>query len=157
VAQEDRKRLVEWYEIIRDHIPIVREQLSDWIGEVREQPSLVWEAAGVRYATYVLGGVMLLWVASAMTHKLAPVPPTVHAEATTADFHVVCANSVCGHHFVVHREFGFRDFPVACPACRKETGVQARRCGSRTCGGRWVAPVRRDGGTYCPYCGVRLE
>ena len=157
MAQEDRKRLVEWLEIVRAQVPIVREQIADWAGEVRQQPGLLWETPAVRYATYLTGGMLLLWIGIGVTRTLAPVPSTVQVEATTADFHVVCTDPACGRHFVIHKKFGFRDFPVACPACRKQTGAQARPCNTPACGGRWVVPTRRDGGDFCPWCGGRFK
>ena len=154
MAQEDRSRLVEWLELARDQVPVVRGRLEDWLAAVREEPALIWQTATVRYVTYALGAVVLLWGASHLAGSLAPPPPaSAKPIATTADFHVVCRNTACGHHWVIHREFGFRKFPVECPECGQRTGVQARRCNSRTCQGRWVAPVRIDGVLTCPHCG----
>lgn len=144
--------------LIRKQTPIVREHFAVWLEAVREEPRLAWETSAVRYTVYVLAGVVLVWLATALTGMLIPPPPpSARAAATTADFHVVCSDPPCGYHFVINRKFGFDDFPVKCPQCKRETGVSARRCNSASCGGRWVAPVRTDQGLRCPVCGAKLE
>ena len=107
----------------------------------------------MRYATYGLAAVVLCWFGLGLADAMSPVPVALtKPKATSADFHVMCTNRSCNRHFVIHREFGFRKFPVACPKCKKKTGAEARRCHSPTCQGRWIAPRLVDGVRKCPYC-----
>jgi hypothetical protein len=95
---------------------------------------------------------------SGLIGLMAPaVPEGAQPEAKTADFHVVCTNPDCGHHFLIHEKFGFHRFPVVCPACGQKTGAEARRCFSETCRGRWVAPREVNGKLQCPVCGQPFE
>jgi hypothetical protein len=156
VAQEHPNRLAEWFGVLRKNVPLVREHVTDWVQAVREEPRLIWETSGVRYSVYGLSGLLLVWVVSTVVGWMVPpLPPSARPAATTADFHVVCAEPTCAHHFLIHREFGFDDFPVPCPQCKRETGVAARRCNSPPCGGRWVAPKAE--GLVCPFCGATLQ
>lgn len=158
MAQETPNRLGEWLTILRRQIPVVKGQLAEWTAEVRAEPRLIWETLAVRYATYGICGLMLAWGATGLIGMFAPPPPPdARAQADTADFHVICGDPSCGRHFVIHREFGFDDFPVECPQCRKRTGVAARRCSSPSCNGRWIAPRESAGHWQCPVCGQPLE
>ena len=156
MAQEEPNRFVEWFHLLRGQIPVIRQHLKDWVEAVREEPVLIWQTVAVRYAAYGLGAVVLLWGAYQVAGTFAP-PATATPQAKTADFHVVCTNPDCRHHFVIHREFGYRKFPVECPKCHKRTGAQARRCNSATCRGRWVPLERKDDKLYCPVCGAQFE
>ncbi|MFQ5494586.1 MAG: hypothetical protein ACE5EX_04320 [Phycisphaerae bacterium] len=154
MAQEQRNRLVEWYELAREHAPVLRRSLSEWFAAVRAEPILIWETTAARYAIWCIGVVVLLWGASWVASSIAPPPPVGAVEAaTTADFHVVCSDVSCGHHFLLHKKFGFSAFPVRCPQCGRQTGQQARRCFSETCRGRWVPAVDSGGAARCPVCG----
>jgi len=155
MAYERPNKFVEWYEAVREHAPAMRRAVKDWWGQVREEPWLIWETPAIRYATYGIGGLLIVWsVTFAIGLLTPPLPPNARPEATTADFHVICTDSSCHHHFVINRDFGFDDFPVACPKCGKETGMAARMCNSPTCRGRWVTPVDADGKRKCPECGA---
>ena len=155
MAQEKPNSVVEWLQVARRQISVAREHFAEWLGAVREEPRLLWETTAIRYATYGVGGVALAWGITFMIGLFVPPPPaSAQPEATTADFHVVCQRPECMHHFVIHRPFGFRGFPVQCSACKKETGVAARKCESETCRGRWVAPVEREGRLVCSRCGA---
>lgn len=158
MAQESPNRLAEWLLVIREQVPVIRQRFEDWLAAVREEPVLIWETTAVRCSAYAAAGLLLVWLTIGLVGMLTP-PPAANARptATTADFHVLCADTACGHHFVVHRKFGFRGFPVSCPKCQKETGVRARRCSSQSCKGRWVAPRRADGTLSCPVCGGRFD
>ncbi len=158
MAQERPNPLIEWLMILRKQAPILRERIGDWIEQVREEPALIWATPAVRYVAYGLGAMVIVWVATGIAGAITPPPPaSARPTATTADFHVVCSDPQCGHHFVIHREFGFHRFPVQCPRCERTTGVSARRCSSPTCQGRWVAPVEDEGGPKCPICGTMFE
>lgn len=153
MAQEKPNRLVEWYLLIKRQAPVLREHLLDWSQAVREEPTLLWHTPAIRYAVYLLVGVLLVTTVGWGVNMLTPPPPPgAKPEATTADFHVLCTNPACGVHFAVRRPFGFDDFPVVCPHCHEKSGFAARRCPSPTCKGRWVVPERIDGGTRCPIC-----
>jgi hypothetical protein len=153
MAQEEQNKLAEWLHLLRSQMPTLRRQAVEWADEVRAEPRLLWETPAVRYATYVTVGLLLLLVVSGIPSMFGPpLPPSAKAVANTADYHVLCTNADCGHHFVINRKFGFDRFPVRCPKCQQETGRQAIHC---TCG-RWVVPVMRDGASYCPQCGTRL-
>jgi len=135
MAQESPNRLAEWLMLVRKQMPVAREHIATWLEAVREEPRLAWATSAVRYTVYGLAGVVLIWSATALTGWLTPPPPaSARPAATTADFHVVCSDSQCAHHFVINRKFGFDDFPVKCPQCQRETGVSARRCNSAPCG-----------------------
>ena len=158
MAQEKPSRMVEWLLLFRTQAPVVRQHLADWWAECREEPRLIWATPAVRYATYLVGGLIAIQLVLMSVSMIAPPPPpAARPQATTADFHVVCADPDCDHHFVIHRKFGFDSFPIECPQCHGETGVQARRCNSPDCQGRWVAPVREDGGLRCPRCRALFE
>jgi len=158
MAQEDHNRLAEWVVLLREQVPVVRRRLAAWAEACREEPRLIWQTSAVRYATYCLAGLIVLWSVLGVADIIAPAPlASAKPEAITADFHVVCSNPVCGHHFVVRRKFGFKGFPVQCPKCEQKTGEQARRCSSGTCQGRWVVPLRTDRGLVCPRCGEPFD
>jgi len=158
MAQERPNRLAEWFTAARDHAPQVRRSAGEWLQQVREEPRLIWETPAVRYATYGVVALIGGWLVTVAVAMITPPPPAgAKPEATTADFHVLCANDTCGHHFVINRKFGFSKFPVECPRCKKQTGMAARRCDSPTCRGRWIVPVAKDGGLTCPSCGVRFD
>ncbi len=157
MAQENRNRLVEWFEALRVQIPTWRDQAALWLDAVREQPALIWQTPVVRYIAYTAGVVFMFWAVSGVGEMIAPTPAGGATQATTADFHVMCENPTCGKHFVIHRDLGFNDYPVACPTCGQETGTQARQCHSAKCTGRWVAPRRNGVDTVCPHCGGRFE
>ena len=155
MAQERPNRFAEWVALLRQNAPMVRDQLKDWLGEVREEPRLLWETPAIRYATYGIAGVVVSWILVLLVGFLTPPPPPGAGNAAvTADFHVVCADPACRYNFVIQRKFGFDDFPVPCNRCKKETGVSGRRCYSESCQGRWVAPAKTDDQQKCPLCGT---
>jgi hypothetical protein len=137
-------------------LPAIKLRLLAWFEACREEPRLIWHTTAVRVGVYLIAGLLLIKVVGLVFSLAAPGGPEPVPFSRTADFHVVCMNEQCGHHFVINRKFGFDDFPVACPKCGKNTGMHARRCVSDTCKGRWVAPVSRVGGLYCPHCDSRL-
>ncbi len=158
MAQENPSRLVEWLLLVRKQVDVTRQRLEDWLAAVREEPVLIWETLAVRYAVYGLVGVVLMWGVTRIPGMLTPPPPAdARPAAVTADFHVVCSGAQCGHHFVIHRSFGFHKFPVECSRCKGKTGVQARDCHSPTCRGRWVAPQKINGASHCSVCGGRFD
>lgn len=158
MAQERPNRLAEWVVLLREQVPVVRRHLSEWAKACWEEPRLIWETSAVRYATYLLAGMIGLWGVVTMADLIAPPRPvSARPEATQADFHVICSNPDCRHHFVIRRKFGFRKFPVRCPKCGREMGEQARRCTSKACQGRWVLPAKREGLAVCPRCGEPLD
>lgn len=158
MAQEGPNRLAEWLLLLREQVPAVRRRFEEWLAAVREEPALIWETLAVRYATYAAGLLVLMWLTVWAVEMITPPPPaSARPAATTADFHVVCTDTACAHHFAIRRKFGFHKFPVECPKCEKKTGIRARRCGSQTCQGRWVAAHKEDGNTYCSVCGRRFD
>jgi hypothetical protein len=157
MAQEERNRLAEWTVMLREQIPILRGRLAEWAAVCREHPRLIWETPAVRYATYGLGGLIVLWGVLAVAGAIAPAPPVdAGPEAAKADFHVICSNPGCAYHFVIQREFSFRKFPVQCPKCVQKTGQRAYPCYSQTCQRRWVVPAESGGVPVCPRCGEPL-
>ena len=158
MAQEDRNRFAEWWLILREQIPLVRERLVVYGSEVRERPAVLWETPAFRYLVYAMGGAVLAWIVAAIPTLIAPPPPAdAQPPAREADYHVVCSNRACQSHFVIRRPFGFERFPVECPKCSQPTGERARRCWSPTCQGRWVAPSGRTGEFRCPICSSIFE
>jgi hypothetical protein len=158
MAQEKPNRFVEWYLLAKAHWPVLHERFREWCAAVREEPILIWETPAVRYTAYGLAGMIGLVITLKVGGALVPPPPVgAKATATTADYHVVCSDANCGHHFVIHRKFGFRGFPVECTKCGKPTGQRAVRCNSKTCQGRWIAPLQTDAGRQCPLCGQLFE
>lgn len=157
MAQEKRNRLVEWLEIIRRQTPLLREHGKAWLEAVSEEPRLIWQTPVVRYTTYGLIALVSLWTITGFIDLWAPPSSQIRPIATTADFHVVCSDVTCGYHFVIHRPFGFDQFPVECPDCRRQTGVQARRCYSTTCRGRWAPPQPGDHELRCGVCGQLIQ
>lgn len=158
MAQEKPSRLLELVHLLRKQGPLARQHAVELLAAVQENPRLIWEVAAVRYATYLVAGLILAWGVSAIAHSFAPpLPPGAKTLATTADFHVICSRPECGEHFVIHRPFGFHDFPVPCPKCKQTSGQPARRCSSEKCNGRWVLPAKSDAGSVCPICGRRFD
>jgi hypothetical protein len=158
MAQEDPNRFSEWLMLLRRQAPIVRQRAADWVDAVREEPILIWHTPAVRYGVYFAVGMVLMWGGVRLTRALAPpLPSGARAVADSADFHVVCSNEACNAHFIIHREFGFDDFPVECPACKQLTGRAAVRCNAPACKGRWVAPLPDGDQLKCPHCGRRLD
>jgi hypothetical protein len=158
MAQQKPNRIAEWILLLRQNYPVARQHLAEWVVACREQPRLFWETTAVRYAACLVGGLVGVWLISTLVGWFVPPPPpTARPAATTADYHVICTNPRCDSHFVIHRKFGFRGFPVECPRCRQQTGVSARRCLSEQCRGQWVAPVQSHGKLKCPECGREFE
>lgn len=141
MAQEKPSKLSEWGDAIRAHAPEVRRAAGVWVERVREEPLLLWEPPAVRYAVYVLGAIVAIWLINFAMHAIAPpLPVAAGPEATTADFHVICSNAACGRHFVIHKNFGFKGFPVECPFCKQKTGLRAVPCTADKCTQQWVLP-----------------
>lgn len=156
MAQESPNRLAEWVLLVRRQAPVIKQQFADWLDACKQEPRLIWETAAIRYTTYLVTGMIVVQVVlSSVTAFQPPLPPSAKAAATTADFHVICTNSACATHFVIHRSFGFDDFPVQCPLCKQETGLAARQCLSSKCHGRWVVPIEKSG-MKCSICGGNL-
>ncbi len=155
MAQERPNRLSEWVTLLRQNAPIAWDQFKEWVGEVREQPYLLWESPVIRFSTYGALGLIGTWLVVLLVGILTPpLPPGARDPSATADFHVVCSNPACGYNFVIQREFGFHRFPITCDRCKKETGMPGRRCYSAACEGRWVAPLKVDDKQKCPVCGA---
>ncbi len=153
MAQENPNRLAEWVVLVRRQWPVLKQHLADWLGACRENPTLIWATPSVRYGTWLVGGLIAVWFVVWLSGSLVPPPPAAaKPEATTADYHVICTDPDCSHHFVINRSFGFTSFPVDCPKCKREIGERAIRCNSESCQGRWVAPIETDTGSECPYC-----
>lgn len=158
MAQEKPNPLSEWLSVARTNAPAAREHFHDWLTAVREEPRLLWETPVIRFTTYGIGGLLIAWLVTFTVSLFVPPPPAgTKAQAVTADYHVVCSEPSCGHHFVIHRPFGFHAFPVQCPACKRDSGAGARRCPSPKCAGLWVAPAMKENHATCPRCGTVLE
>ena len=139
--------------LLRRNAPVARDQLKEWIGEVRKEPRLLWETPAIRYAIYGIAGVIVFWLVVLLVGFLTPAPPAgARDAAATADYHVVCADPACGYNFVIKRKFGFDDFPVMCDFCKTRQGMSGRMCFSALCQGRWVAPIKVDDKQKCPMC-----
>ena len=61
MAQEDRNRLVEWYGILCKQGIAVRRGVAMWWEAAKEEPRLIWETPAIRYGTYGVCGLFLLW------------------------------------------------------------------------------------------------
>lgn len=161
MAQEEKNRLADWLLLLRDQLPELRQRLRAWLTSIYQEPRQLlelWNLSAIRYTTYFLVGLILLWGVSWTANAIAPPPPaSALPKATSADYHVVCSQETCRHHYVIHRNFGFDQFPVACTQCKKQTGRRAVRCFSNTCRGSWVAPNVQDGVRSCSSCGKSLE
>lgn len=154
MAQERPNRLVELMAIVRQGLPVAREQAREWLVQARANPAAIWDMAVVRYIAYGLLGLLVTWSLTFVVRLISPPAPAGAREpARTADFRVVCSDPACGYSFVLRREFGFDAFPVPCDRCKKQSGVQGRRCFSNQCQGRWVAPITINGGLACSKCG----
>ena len=152
MAQERPNRLGEWVILLRRQMPVVHRHLADWVAACREEPTLIWATPAVRYSTLALIALVSVWSVVKLAEMVAPPLSSSIPVANMGDYHVICSDPDCAHHFVVHRKLGFKKFPVECSRCRKATGAQARRCNSKSCLGRWVAPRKVDGSQRCPRC-----
>ncbi len=155
---QEPNRWVAWYLLVKEEwLPARRRALREWWSAVRQEPRLAWQTPQVRYGAAILGVILLAVLATSLVDALAlPPPANARPQATTANFHVVCSDPECGHHFLIERKFGFSRFPVECPKCHKPSGERAARCHSSTCGGRYVATAEKEEQRYCPRCGTRL-
>ena len=157
MAQEKPNLIAEWLQIARTQMPVARTHARAWLAAARDEPALIWRTPAVRFGTYGLVAVFLLVsVKAGLEMFTTPLPPDARASASSADFHVVCSSDTCRQHFVIHRDFGFDDFPVECVKCSKATGLRAGRCYSSKCRGRWIAPQRQGSVAPCPHCGADL-
>ncbi len=154
----DRNRLTAWYLLIKDEwLPTQRHKFGEWWVAVREEPRLLWNTPQFVYSLIGLGVIIAIVVVAWLTDFVAPPPPSdARDKATTANFHVVCSQPECLHHFMIEREFGFDDFPVECPRCKQDTGQQGQRCRSNTCRGRYVPTIEKDGHIHCRICDATL-
>ena len=157
MAQEKPNPFWEWIGILKERAPMAREHVGIWVERVREEPALVWHTPAVRYGTYTIGAMLVLWVGGALIGMMIPQPANARPRATTADYHVICMNPYCGKEFVIRKPFGFDRFPVECPHCKQRTGERAVRCTSSMCRGRWVIPQEVDDWRRCPHCGDPLN
>ena len=154
---QERNRLVELYLAFREWWPTVPALWADWCEQVKENPRLILETPAVRVCAIVIAGLLAIYFIGGFVDFVTPAPlADARPRAKTADFHVICTNEECSHHFVIKRKFSFKDFPVKCSMCGLETGQQALRCRSRECRGRYVPVVRRKDGVYCTKCGRKL-
>ncbi|MCB9865320.1 MAG: hypothetical protein H6816_01580 [Phycisphaerales bacterium] len=133
---EKEPKLGIYIDAFKAWLPTVRLRVVEWAEACREEPALIWQTNAVRYTTYACGGLLAIWLLVGIVDRFGP--EKVAAPARTADFHVVCTNPDCGHHFVINRKFGFHKFPVTCPECKKETGERAVRCVNGPRNGQWV-------------------
>jgi len=141
---EKDPKLGLYVDALKAWLPTVRERFTAWGQACREEPSLIWQTPAVRYTTYVVGGLLASWLLVSVVNMFAPQNAT--APARTADFHVICTNTGCGHQFVVNRKFGFDKFPVVCPRCQKATGERAIRCSGGPRDGAWVRATETPDG-----------
>ncbi|HUU83172.1 MAG TPA: hypothetical protein VM243_06670 [Phycisphaerae bacterium] len=153
-----RSRFVEWFVLLRDEwLPSQRERITAWYEVVREEPFLIWHTPAIRYGVYALGCLLAVWLLVWAASLLEPAPAKdAGPRARTANFHVVCSDPECGHHFMIAREFGFKKFPVKCPKCGEKTGQRGVRCNSPACRGRFVTTTTIDGELRCNQCGAVL-
>ena len=158
MAQEKPNPIKEWLALLKEQWPVVREQLGVWVQRVREDPHLLWRnpRSALRHLHHLRP--TGLWIVSGLTASLLPaVEPEIQDEVQLADFHVICSDEACGHHFVIRKPPGFHRFPVKCPKCEQEIGMRALPCNSSTCQGKWVIPEEIDGQLHCPVCGAPLR
>ncbi len=135
---DKESRLALWIGAVREWAPTVRPRLVEWWEVIRENPVLIWQTPAVRYSVYGLGLIVAVLVLQWGASLLLP-PQMVGSEpARTAQFHVLCSNPSCGHHFVIERKFKFKDFPVQCPKCHQQTGHRAVRVNTGPDRGKWV-------------------
>ncbi len=135
---EKESRIARWIAALREWAPTIRPRLEEWWEIIRQNPMLIWQAPAVRYSAYGLGLIVALLVLRWGTSSLLP-PQMVGGEpARTAQFHVLCSDPACGHHFVIERKFKFKDFPVQCPKCRQKTGYRAIQVHSGPDRGKWI-------------------
>lgn len=149
-------KLGPYLDALKAWLPSVRIRTAEWAEACRAEPALIWQTPAVRYATYVTLALLALWLLRVIIG--AATPREVIERAETADFHVVCTNPDCGHHFVINRKFRFKSFPVVCPKCSQQKGVQAVRCVGGPRDGAWVAAERNERGELVgPDCAVPVE
>jgi len=154
MAQERPNRLVEWYLAAREWAPTVPQRAREWGETVRAEPALIWQTPAVRYSAWAAGVILALTLATLLPDWIAPPPPAdARPESREADFHVMCSDAACGHHFMITRKKSFDSFPLECPKCEQRTGVHARQCWSDACAGRWIAPIDVERSLRCPVCG----
>jgi len=150
----ERNRWVEWWAIAKERKEVAKVNVAGWWMACREEPSLLWQTPAVRYATYVMGGLVLVFALRTAIEMFQPVPSSaITPRASTAYFNVICANQACGKNFAIERKFRFDDFPVTCPHCQQPTGLRAMRCYSDLCRGRLVKTQEVDGRIRCVECG----
>ena len=155
---QQQNRLVAWYLLVKDEwLPGQWQRLVAWSAAARREPYLIWQTPQIRYAVYGLGALAGVWLLVWMATLLEPAPSQgVRSRAQTANFHVVCSNPQCKHHFVIVRKFGFKRFPVTCTRCDQKSCQRARRCFSPTCNRRFVIPITSEARLRCSECGADL-
>jgi hypothetical protein len=147
----------EFREAFKSQSESAREQLSQWLTDVRGQPELIWQTVAVRYSVYGMGGLLAVLLVRTAIGLLQPVDlAQFEAPARTAHFDVICDNASCKHHFVIERKFSFDRFPVTCPHCDQPSGQLALRCNSRTCGGKLVPTKIVNRRIVCAVCAADL-
>ncbi len=153
----ERNQWIEAWEATKERSVALREQIRDWWEAVKREPALFWQTAPVRYTTYAIGAIVCIVALRTVIGALQPAGgPTFQPRAKTALFDALCYNPECRKHFVIDRKFKFRDFPVACPFCKQETGQRALRCASDTCRGKLVMTIEEDRKIYCAECDAVL-
>lgn len=124
-----------------------------WRADLREDPTLLWRTPVIRLGGLVLAGVVLLAVIQGLVGAFTPAgTPGAFQKATrTATLYVACTNPDCLASFVVRQPMDFKDWPLACPRCDRQTAYRATVC--QTCG-HWFA-VAPGGIPACPHCARR--
>lgn len=157
MAQEKPNKLAEWMEIVREQSPTWKDAVRTWVAQVAENPAQIWQNTVIRYSVLAIGGIMLLLIIdTGLKAVTPPIPEGAKEQAVTADYHVICTQASCGSHFVINRRFGFNRFPVTCNKCEMESGAKAVKCPRSTCQ-KWVAPIKEDDQSFCPYCDYKFE
>ncbi len=154
---DEHNRLSQWIIALREFLPTIKPRLRDRYIPLHETPTLAWHYPEIKYTTYLLAALVMIWLVRFAIVLIQPGPPeSFKPQATTADFQVFCTNPQCPSHdqlFVIHREFGFHGFPVECPVCKKLTGLRALKCFSPTCNGKLIPARYENSHWVCTVCG----
>ena len=142
---------------LREWLPGVKPRAIEWWETIREEPGQLWASLAFRCVCLVAGGIVVLWISTAIVSWVARGPQSAHGPAArTANFDVLCSDADCAHRFVINRKFSFHKFPVTCIKCKQETGQRGRRCASNTCSGKLAIALESDLGPICNQCGQRF-
>lgn len=102
-----------------------------WREDLKEDPSLIWRTPLVRIAIWIILGIAILVGGQLLISSLRPAGSVrgERAAATAlATLYVACAHADCLAAFTSRQPMSFREWPLACEKCKRQSVYRAQIC-----------------------------